>query len=95
MHSGWKRQANVDDDDLDDVDDDDDDLDDDNDDLDGDDDNQDNGHELYVDQACPSHCTGAERDGPVCGSDGNVYSNSCEMLKATCGQVDRAKTESK
>ena len=39
MHSGWKRQANVDDDDLDDVDDDDDDLDDDNDDLDGDDDN--------------------------------------------------------
>jgi hypothetical protein len=37
-------------------------------------------------QVCPESCTGAERDGPVCGSDGNVYRNTCEMRRATCGQ---------
>ncbi|XP_023343381.1 agrin isoform X2 [Eurytemora carolleeae] len=35
---------------------------------------------------CPESCTGAARDGPVCGSNGNVYINSCELNRQTCGQ---------
>jgi len=37
-------------------------------------------------EVCPENCSGAERDGPICGSDGNVYTDSCHMAKATCGQ---------
>ena len=37
-------------------------------------------------QVCPESCTGADRDGPVCGSDGNVYRNTCDMRRLTCGQ---------
>jgi hypothetical protein len=33
---------------------------------------------------CPIDC-GAEEDDLVCGSDGNIYKNTCEMEKITCG----------
>jgi len=36
--------------------------------------------------SCPETCAGAARDGPVCGSNGNVYSNTCEMRRETCGE---------
>ena len=33
---------------------------------------------------CPLDCSKKAFD-PVCGSDGNIYSNICEMKKLTCG----------
>ena len=33
---------------------------------------------------CPMDCSG-DGDDPVCGSDGNIYRNRCEMKRMTCG----------
>lgn len=34
--------------------------------------------------ACPTDCANEDLE-PVCGSDGNVYPNLCQMKKLTCG----------
>ncbi|GAB6022272.1 hypothetical protein CHUAL_014184 [Chamberlinius hualienensis] len=46
-------------------------------------------HNHLVSEVCPDQCPPSsvgDFNDPVCGSDGNVYTNACDMKRLTCGQ---------